>query len=87
MAFITKAFPYKSTTIAVFQEPSSKGDKFKICKKVINYVKGKNIESYRAMGTASTFTDLKECIGKFESLVNAQRKIDGKQPIKFTVED
>lgn len=86
MAFITKAFPYKSTRIAVFQEQSSKGDRFKICKKVINYVRGKNVESWRVMGTASTFSDLAECIAKFESLVNAQRKIDGKEPAKFTVE-
>lgn len=87
MAFITKAFAYKSTTIAVFQESSVKGDKFKVCKKGINYVRGKNIEAYKTMGSASTFTDLKECMSKFEKLVNAQRKVDGKQPIKFTVED
>lgn len=86
MAFITKAFKHGSTTIAVFQESSAKGDKFKICKKVINYVRGKNVESYRVMGTASTFTDLKDCMSKFESLVNKQRKADGKEPIRFTVE-
>lgn len=87
MAFITKAFKHGSTTIAVFQECDAKGDKFKICKKVINYVRGKNVESYRVMGSASTFTDLRECMAKFEGLVNAQRKIDGKSPVKFTVED
>ena len=87
MAFITKAFKHGSTTIAVFQETAANGDKFKICKKVVNYVRGKNVESYRVMGNASTFTDLGECMDKFERLVNAQRKIDGKDPVKFTVED
>lgn len=84
---LTKAFKYKSTVIAVMQYPSKEGDKFKIIKKVINYVRGKNIESWRVMGSASTFTSLSHCMSKFEKLVNTQRKADGKDPIKFTVEE
>lgn len=84
---LTKAFKHGSTVIAVMQEPSKNGDKFKIIKKVINYVRGKNVESWRVMGAASTFTNLSDCMKKFESLVNKQRKADGKKPIKFTVEE
>lgn len=83
---LTKAFKHGSTVIAVMQESSKSGDKFKIIKKVINYVRGKNVESWRVMGTASTFTDLSDCMAKFEKLVNKQRAADGKKPIKFTVE-
>ena len=41
------------------------GDQYKIMKHCINYVRGRNVESWRVMGSDSTFTDLRECIGKF----------------------
>lgn len=86
--YITKAFAYKSTRIAVLHVYTKKdGDQYKIMKHVINYVRGQNVESWRVMGSASTFTDLRECIVKFETLVNSHRKATGKEPIKFTVED
>ena len=86
--YITKAFAYKSTRIAVLHVNTRKdGDQYKIMKHVINYVRGKNVESWRVMGSARTFTDLRECIGKCETLVNSHRKATGKEPIKFTVEE
>lgn len=86
--YITKAFTYKTTKIAVMHTYTRKdGDQYKIMKHVINYVRGKNVESWRVMGSASTFTDLRECMNKFEKLVNSHRKTIGKSPIKFTIED
>lgn len=86
--YITKAFAYKSTRIAVLHVHTRKdGDQCKIVKRVINHVCGQNVESWRVMVSASTFTDLRECIGKFETLVNSHRKATGKEPIKFTIED
>lgn len=86
--YITKAFAYKSTRIAVMHVYTRKdGDQYKIMKNVINYVRGKDVESWRVMGSACTFKDLRECIGKFETLVNSHREEIGKSPIKFTVED
>lgn len=86
--YITKSFAYKSTRIAVLHVYTKKdGDQYKIMKNVINYVRGQNVESWRVMGSASTFTYLRECIGKFETLVNSHRKTTGKEPIKFTVEE
>lgn len=63
------------------------GEQYKIMKHVINYVRGQNVGSWRVMGSDSTFTDLRECIGKFEMLVNSHRKATWKEPIKFTIED
>lgn len=79
---LTKAFKHKTTLIVAAQY----GDEFKILKKVINYVRGKNVESWRVMGSSSTFSSLNECMDKFIKLVNAQRKIDGKSAINFKVE-
>lgn len=86
--YITKAFAYKSTKNAFLHVHTRKGvDKYKIMKHCINYVRGRNVESWRVMGSDSAFTDLRECIGKFETLVNSHRKATGKEPIKFTIED
>lgn len=80
---LTKAFKHGKTMIAVAQC----GDQFKILKKVINYVRGRNIESWRVMGSASTFGNLRDCMAKFGKLVNAQRIADGEKTINFIVED
>lgn len=84
--YITPAFDYKGTRIAILQIGSSKGDTFRIMKKCINYVAGRNVESYKVMGSASTFEDLEACVEKFARLVNGDRKRRGKAPIKITVE-
>lgn len=79
---LTKAFKSGSQTIAIFQY----GEQFKIMKKVINYVRGKNVESWRVMGAASTFDNLSDCVAKFERLVNNHRKSVGKQHINMRAE-
>lgn len=84
--YITPAYDYKGTRIAILQVSDSKGDTFKIMKKCINYIKGRNIESYKVMGSASIFTSLEACVEKFAKLVNADRKARGKSPIKITCE-
>lgn len=88
MKYITKAFRAGNRVIAVLHVNTKEhGDQYKIMKKCINYIRGKNVESWRVMGSASTFTDLRTCLDKFEKLVNAHRKTIGKEPIKFTIED
>lgn len=79
---LTKAYKAGKQTIAVVQV----GDEFKIVKKVINYIRGKNVESWRVMGSASTFTDLNDCMDKFSKLVNKARQTEGKPPLNFIVE-
>lgn len=86
ISYITPAYDYKGTKIAVVQIGSDEGDTFKIMKKCINYVRGKNIESYKLLGSASVFNNLHECIDKFSNLVNGDREKSGKSPIKFRVE-
>lgn len=81
-AYVTKAYQYKTTRIAVLQM----GDQFKIMKKCINYIKGRNVESWKILGGASTFNNLDECMVKFSSLVNGDRKSRGKEPLNFIVE-
>ena len=80
--FLTKAFRHGSTRIAILQS----GDEFKIVKKVINYVRGKNVDSWRVVGSASTFSTLGDCVTKFSAMVNKTRKEEGKEPLNFTVE-
>lgn len=88
MEYITKAFRAGNRVIAVLHVKTKEhGDQYKIMKKCINYIRGKNVESWRVMGSASTFTDLRVCLDKFEKLVNAHRKTIGMEPIKFTIED
>lgn len=84
--YLTPAFGYKGTRIAILQVSDSKGDTFKIMKKCINYIRGVNVESYKVMGSASVFGELEPCVEKFAKLVNADRKARGKNPIKITVE-
>lgn len=79
---LTKAYKAGKQTIAVVQV----GNQFKIVKKVINYIRGKNVESWRVMGSASTFTDLEKCMDKFSKLVNKARELEGKSPLSFIVE-
>lgn len=76
---LTKAFKAGKQTICVVQ----RGGEFSIYKKVINYVRGKNVESWRVMGSASTFDNLADCLEKFNGLVNASRKADGKPLINL----
>lgn len=80
--WLTKAYKAGNQTIAIIQT----GDEFKIMKKCINYVRGKNIESWRVMGTASTFDSLEPCVKKFSALVNKSRKTEGKAEINFRTE-
>lgn len=80
--WLTKAYPNGNTKIAVMQS----GDNFKIMKHCINYVRGKNIESWRVMGSASEFKDLNLCMDKFGKLVNEHRVKTGKEKINFIVE-
>lgn len=84
--YLTPAFDYKGTRIAILQVRDSKGDTFKIMKKCINYIRGVNVESYKVMGSASVFSELEPCVEKFAKLVNSDRKARGKNPIKITVE-
>lgn len=84
--YITPAFPYKGTRIAVLQISDSRGDQFKIMKRCINYIRGVNVESYKLLGSASVFDNLDECLEKFAKLVNTERKARGKSPIKITTE-
>lgn len=80
--FLTKAYKHGTTRIAILQN----GDEFKIVKKVINYVRGKNVESWRVMGSASTFDNLAACVNKFGALVNKDRAANGKPAINFSAE-
>lgn len=80
--WLTKAFKVGNQTIAIIQT----GDEFKIMKKCINYIRGKNVESWRVMGTASTFDNLEACLKKFSSIVNKARKAEGKTEINFRTE-
>lgn len=80
--WLTKAYNVNNQKIAIMQV----GTEFKIMKKCINYVRGKNIESWRVMGTASTFDNLKDCLDKFSKIVNKSRKNEGKATINFIAE-
>lgn len=80
--WLTKAYKAENQTIAIIQA----GDEFKIMKKCINYVRGKNVESWRVMGSASTFDCLELCVKKFSALVNKSRKEEGKTEINFRTE-
>lgn len=84
--YITPSFAYKGTRIAILQIGSSKGDTFKIMKKSLNYIRGQNVESWRVMGSASSFDRLEPCVEKFASMVNGDRKSRGKSPINITAE-
>lgn len=81
---LTKAFEYKTTRICVIYNHSEK--KFKIMKKVINYIRGKNVESWRIMGSASVFDDIESCTKKFSKLVNDHRKTKNLSPINFEID-
>lgn len=80
--WLTKAFKAGNQTIAIIQT----GDEFKIMKKCINYIRGKNVESWRVMGSASTFDNLNTCLKKFSLIVNKARKAEGKAEINFRTE-
>lgn len=80
--WLTKAFKAGNQTITIIQT----GDDFKIMKKCINYIRGKNVESWRVMGSASTFDNLDTCLKKFSLIVNKARKAEGKAEINFRTE-
>lgn len=79
---LTKAYKAGNKTIGIVQV----GNEFKIVKKVINYIRGKNVESWRVMGSASTFDNLESCVKKFSAIVNEARKAEGKPEINFITE-
>lgn len=82
-SWLTPAYKSGNQKIAVMQD----GYLFLIMKLNINYISGKNIESWRVMGSASRFESLSDCMGKFGRLVNSSRKKDGKKEINFIVEN
>lgn len=79
---LTKAYKAGKQTVGIVQV----GDQFKIVKKVINYIRGKNVESWRVMGSASTFDNLESCVKKFSLIVNKARRAEGKPEINFRTE-
>lgn len=82
MEALTNAFSYKGSYIVAVRS----GGKCKILKKSINYVRGKNVESWKLLGSASVFDSVDDCIAKFSTLVNSHRASVGKRPINFIVE-
>ena len=80
--WLTKAYKAGNQKVAVMQI----GEDFKIMKECINYVRGKNIKSWRVMGTASTFSNLNDCLDKFNKIVNKSREVEGKEKINFITE-
>ena len=86
--YITPAYKVGNSKIAVLHVYTEKhGDQYKIMKECINYIRGKNVTSWRVMGTASTFDNLEACMTKFTGLVNKARKSRGLEPIRFRIED
>lgn len=79
---LTKAYKAGNQTDGIVQV----GDSFKIVKKVINYVRGKNVDSWRVMGSASTFDNLEDCVKKFSKIVNKARKENGQKEVNFRTE-
>lgn len=63
-----------------------KNDKFVIMKVVINYVRGKNVKSWRVRGSASSFENLDDCVSAFSKIVNSKRKETGMSEINFKIE-
>lgn len=63
-----------------------KDNKFIIMKVFINYIRGKNVKSWRPRGSASSFNTLDECVSVFSKIVNKKRKESGMSEMNFEIE-